>query len=225
MDIWATREKSLFWLDNELKEERIIIETGLELLHTLIRKYEDICRNENNKENGEFATVCGLTIAKFNFLFLGCYSLALDGLAQESGAMGRLMVEIYELLVYFRLDRTRVEEALNGKLPSPGKIARKIQGEFQELRDYFNEHASHYGFTHEANKHLMRKDWQASCFPSHSLNGFRVNLGFLYAFEVFVIVEATSCLIVLGVDNNQMADKVMEWKKNGEVVFQQTNKL
>jgi hypothetical protein len=37
----------------------------------------------------------------------------------------RPILEAYELLIYFRLEPSRVDQAIDGKLPSPGKRAKK----------------------------------------------------------------------------------------------------
>jgi hypothetical protein len=42
------------------------------------------------------------------------------------------------MLIDFRLDPTRIDEALNDHLPSAGRIAKKIAGHFQDLREYLN---------------------------------------------------------------------------------------
>jgi hypothetical protein len=44
-----------------------------------------------------------VTLVKAKNLALGSYSLVLDGLGQEAGALMRPMIEYAELLAYFRL--------------------------------------------------------------------------------------------------------------------------
>jgi hypothetical protein len=61
---------------------------------------------------------------------LGVYSLMLDGLGQEAGALLRPLIETLELLVYLRLEPARIDQAIEEKLPSAGQIAKKIEGEF-----------------------------------------------------------------------------------------------
>jgi hypothetical protein len=88
-------------------------------------------------------------------LALACYSLALDGLAQESGALLRPLLEAIELLAYLLLDPTRVSEVVDGTLPKPGIRARMVDGKFKDLRDYLSRHASHINLSHESMQHTV----------------------------------------------------------------------
>lgn len=67
-----------------------------------------------------YARVCGLTLLKAKHLALGAYSLILDGLGQEAGALLRPFIEYTELLTYFRKFPSKVDAAIKGKLPSAG---------------------------------------------------------------------------------------------------------
>jgi len=75
-----------------------------------------------------YSTVCGLATLKAKNLAHGMYSLMLDGLAQEAGALARRFIEYTELLTYFRMVPDAVNEALSGELPSAGMRAKKIEG-------------------------------------------------------------------------------------------------
>lgn len=65
------------------------------------------------------------------------------------------MVPLDNSLFPFRLDHSRVEKALEGKLPPAGKIAKSIKGQFHDFRKHLNEHASHFGFTNYSLRHLL----------------------------------------------------------------------
>ena len=80
--------------------------------------------------------VCAVTVIKGRNLALGCYSLALDGLAQESGALLRPLLEAIELLGYLRTVPGAVDKAVDGKLPNAGKRAKKIESPFWDLREH-----------------------------------------------------------------------------------------
>lgn len=73
-----------------------------------------------------FGRVCSLVVIKARNLVLACYSLSLDGLAQESGAIFRVLIESLELLQYLREDPQRVIEVLENRLPQAGVIAQRI---------------------------------------------------------------------------------------------------
>jgi hypothetical protein len=86
-----------------------------------------------------YSRVAALTLIKARNLLLASYSLSIDGLAQEAGALLRPFLEAFEKMVYFNEDRSRIEEAINGRLPSAGEIAKRIQGPFKCLRDHLNQ--------------------------------------------------------------------------------------
>lgn len=93
------------------------------------------------------ARAARLAAAKGTVLAQGCFSLILDGLAQESGALVRPLVEVAEFLTYLHTDDRAEREFREDKLPSAGKIAERINGQLKFLRDYLNEDASHLNFS------------------------------------------------------------------------------
>lgn len=111
-----------------------------------------------------------MTIIKGRNLGLACYSLMLDGLAQEGGAVLRPLLESIELTTYFRLDPSRVEDFLNDRLPRAGEIAQQINGRFHALRKYLNDHSSHFGLTFENIQHIVDLN-TGSLRPSQQLGG------------------------------------------------------
>ena len=79
----------------------------------------------------------------------------LDGLAQQSGALLRPLVEVAEFLTYLHTDDRAEREFREDKLPSAGKIAKRINGQLKFLRDYLNEDASHLNFSFDSLRHIV----------------------------------------------------------------------
>ena len=97
MNLWITREESLNALKNKLSIEAQYIEEGFTIIDSLLRIFED------NKSD-IFCMVCSFTLLKGKNLCFSIYSLSLDGLAQEAGALLRPAIECFELLDYFYTD-------------------------------------------------------------------------------------------------------------------------
>ena len=215
MDLWGTRKESLATLERELSQESNIIQEIFQLQDKCILFLV------NSSKASSFTGICGLVLIKSRNLALACYSLALDGLAQESGALLRPLIETLELLTYFKNDPARAEEAINGKLPKAGVIAKKNQGGFKKLRDYLNTHASHFGFTYESMQHLIdSKTGEVKQIQPHNIKVLRMNMGMLFLFQAFVVSEAINCLINMEItDANRIADSFEECKKMGLGIF------
>src|SRR5882757_2532581 len=141
MSLWNTRNNAVVDLDGALKSEAAMLHESFELL--------DECITHLETEHGSrpYSRVCAITLIKGRNLLLGSYSLSLDGLAQEAGALLRPFIEVFEKMVYFNEDPSRIEEAIDGRLPKAGEIAKRIKGQFKALREHLNEHSSHFGFT------------------------------------------------------------------------------
>jgi hypothetical protein len=101
-----------------------------------------------------YSKVCAVTTLKAKNLALGMYSLTLDGLAQEAGALARPFIEYAELLTYFRMVPEAVTDALAGGLPNVGTRAKKIEGFYKRFREHLNEHASHSSYSAHSLAHL-----------------------------------------------------------------------
>jgi hypothetical protein len=127
MNLWQARQKSLEWLATELVEQNALVDKGFEMLDTCIALLNQKSKTSDDELNGRFARVVNITLAKARNLLLGSYSMMLDAVAQEAGALLRPILEAYELLVYFRLEPSRINQAIDGKLPSPGKIAKRLK--------------------------------------------------------------------------------------------------
>ena len=118
MNFWITREESLDVLKSKLSIEARYIKKGFTIIDTLLRIFEE-------NDNDIFCRVCSIVLLKGKNLYFSIYSLTLDGLAQEAGAILRPAIECTELLDYFCTDPKRIKEALENKLPSAGDIAKK----------------------------------------------------------------------------------------------------
>nr|WP_044444424.1 hypothetical protein [Bacillus mycoides] len=124
-------------------------------------------------------------------------SLALDGHAQESGALFRTAIEAYESLIYLKKDPTRVNEFLEDKKPQAGKIAKVIQGQFKEVRSYLNNHSSHFGFKPDSLMHFLQFTDDEDITlkePPFKSEILRRNLGMLANFMIHALFESMACL-------------------------------
>ena len=220
MDLWETRRKSLLWLDNDLASESQYLIKGYTMIDECITLFDEVSQKEKSSLNGRFARICGLTATKGRNLLLACHSLQLDALGQVSGALLRPLIEVVELLNYFRLDPNRVDIAIEGKLPSAGKIAKTISGHFQSLRDHLNDQASHFRFGFHSVFHLLDKQTlRLKAVQSHSPQVLKTNFATLSAFLSFLLLESVSCLFILGIDAKNLADRAETWKSELKTMF------
>src|ERR1700722_10778577 len=147
MPLRKARTEALTFLRRERPAQIGVIDELFVLADDCIDAYE-------SQEGDLYSTMCGLTTLKAKNLALGMYSLTLDGLAQESGALARPFIEYTELLTYFRVLPETVQDALAGELPSAGKRAKKIEGFYRQFREHLNEHASHAAYSSHSLAHL-----------------------------------------------------------------------
>ncbi|MEW6678890.1 MAG: hypothetical protein AB1421_13295 [Pseudomonadota bacterium] len=129
-----------------------VLLAAIELLDRCIDEYESRAKSDT------YARVCGLTLLKAKNLAIGSFSLLLDGLGQEAGALLRPMIEYTELLTYFRLFPEMAEKAAENELPKAGERAKAIKGIYHGLRQHLNEHASHSSYSHYSLSHLLKSD-------------------------------------------------------------------
>ena len=146
INLWTTRDQSITWLEQELLRESEVIREGFDFLNELVELCNRFGSDEGETTRGKTCRICAVTVAKSSHLLLACYSLALDALAQESGALLRPLIETYELLVYLRQNLARTDEVIEGRLPTAGKISQRISGDFEDLRKHINESASHFSY-------------------------------------------------------------------------------
>lgn len=214
MDLWQNREKAKKFVQNELSEEYDVIYQLFKLQNDLIECY--IVEKDN-----DILRIAGIINAKIRSLCHAMLSLAFDGNAQESGAIFRPAIEAYEKLVYLREDSKRVQQFIEGNLPTAGVIARKINGKFKEVREYLNKNASHFGLEYYSIRHLVQihEDGRYTLKPpTISLKVLKENVGTLAVFMIHVLIESIECL-------NEYGIKTIELEKRLEILFIQVNEI
>ena len=211
-DLWKTREEALIALEGTLRQEAETLQEAFALL--------DACITQLLALDTPYTRVCAITMIKARNLELGCYSLALDGLAQEGGALFRLVVETLELLTYFWKDPSRIDEAIEGNLPQAGRIAQQIGGNFKGLRDFLNSHASHFSFTYESLQHiadLQNLSWKVT--QPHNENVLRQNLLFIFLTLLNIAKIGACCLSLAEPLSPTFADALDTLQEKGFGVF------
>ncbi|MHB8089392.1 MAG: hypothetical protein ACYDH2_14210 [Anaerolineaceae bacterium] len=219
MNIWFAREEAIRWLGNELKAQSDVIEKGFDYIGHLVTLYETIGNQESETWIGQYCRVLSITLAKSLHILLGCYSLAMDGLAQESGALLRPLIETHELLIYLRQDKSRIMQVIEGNLPTAGKIGKEIAGENQALRDHLNDNASHFSYKKDSIRHLFAKNASIKSTPTHSIEVFRKNLNVLNALQYITLEEGFTSLDEIMFDVTKFAKEVEEWRIDAITAF------
>lgn len=216
--LWSTRRRAERALNEGLEPFAGLLDEAFSVL--------DGCVNRLERLDQPFGRVCALVLIKARNLGLGCYSLSLDALAQEAGALFRPALECLELLTYFRLDPTRINEALEDRLPKAGVIAQKIEGKFKGLRDHLNTHASHLSVRPEAMAHLV--DIQAGRLrpvQPYSEDVLCENLRTLLAVLIWLAIEAANCTSIgEGNVDDALGDTVEDLKRRAFVLFDQPSR-
>ena len=149
MKLWRTRDNSWTYLKEKRQPRLSVFLELIELLDRCVDEYEARAASDT------YSRVCGLTLLKAKNLAVGSFSLLLDGLGQEAGALLRPMIEYTELLTYFRHFPEKTEKATENALPKAGKRAKAIKGIYHGLRNHLNEHASHSSYSHYSLSHLL----------------------------------------------------------------------
>jgi len=122
----------------------------------LIEMHNEIREIYNN--TSQKIIVQNIIFTKSARLLDGVYVLIKENLGQESGALLRPAIEGIELLDYIKMYPEAFEQLEQGKLPSAGERARKIDGKFKPLRDYLNKDASHFNISYTSMINLMTKE-------------------------------------------------------------------
>ena len=212
MGLWRTRHHSMEMLAKDYKEQAKAIEEAFEAIDECISLFDKQAHEDN------YYLICGLVLAKARNLGLGMYGLMLDGLGQEAGALMRPFIEYHELLKYFRLDPSRIEEAMNEKLPSAGKRAQLIEGYFKEFRDHLNQHASHSSFSDFSLNHLIDKSDMVIRKEQPMLPKVLFkNIGDFFVQMILLAIEAIQCL-----DQHkhiELAKKIEKLRTDGFMLF------
>jgi hypothetical protein len=145
--------------------------------------------------------------------------LAQDGLAQEAGALFRVLAEAIELLIYFEQEPARIDEAIKGKLPSAGEIGKKLQGNFQLLRNFLNQHASHFSYTPDSLKHLHDKSGNWIIVQPHQDAVLAKNMHSLFVLLLLLSNEEMLCLSKANSLDDGLVAKIEAWRMEGQAVF------
>ena len=149
MDLWKTRIDSLSYLEDNHPSRLAVLHETFEVIDCCVDAYEALSASD------VYARICGLTLLKAKHLALGSYSLILDGLAQEAGALIRPFIEYAELLTYFRQFPEMVNRAADNDLPKAGERSKAIKGIYKDSREHLNTHASHSSYSHYSLSHLL----------------------------------------------------------------------
>jgi hypothetical protein len=211
-EMWNARTHAMSAIESELQAEASTIYQAFSLVDEMLVIFRS--------EDTAFCRVAGLTLLKARNFAQGIFSLASDGLAQEAGALLRPLIECLELLTYFCKDPQRINEALEGRLPSAGVIGKRIQGKFQKLRNYLNEHASHFSFAPESMSHLINfdsGDWKVT--QPYNKKVLRTNMTTLFAVLFQLLYQAANCLAYNDLLTDSLEDRLNAFQKKGYTVF------
>jgi hypothetical protein len=190
MNLWMCREESRTALRSTLEPLAVLLEGAFVRVDEAVDYFQKFLL----AEPAAAGRMCAVTVIKGRNLALGCYSLALDGLAQESGALLRPLLEAIELLGFLRAVPGAIDKALDGKLPNPGTRAKHIGSPFQDLREHLNMYASHLGFGAASVRHLL--DMPAGRFRAvqhFSEAVLEQNMATLFVFTAILAREAALC--------------------------------
>lgn len=195
MDLFQCRTRALGEIETNFRTEAGFIERAFSLLDSCLA---DLASRFNDSA---LSRAAGLTAAKGRMLAQGCYTLMLDGLAQEAGALLRPLLEAVEFLTYLHADSRAQKEFTDDKLPSPGEIARRIGGKLQFLREHLNQHASHLSFSFHSLRHIVKigDRIEFDTCPQFHAESFRHNLRMLFLFMSFLLSATVTCIAK---DNN-----------------------
>jgi len=222
MDKFSSRTNANQWLENELKEEAKLLGIGFDLINLCVDELENIYQYNASEESKKFYFVGSITLAKACHLLLGCYSLSIDGLSQEAGALFRPLLEVYELLVYFRNDPGRIQEALSGNLPKAGEIANKVSGKFKDLRKYLNDHSSHFSYKVDSFSHLIDfNNIQINAYPTHSISTFKRNIFTINLFQTILIGEVYYWLDLVQNKNDKLFCLMDSFVQSSKDIFRE----
>ena len=206
MELWKVRNQAQEDLNSRFKDENETLLDTFALIDKCIQRLFTV----GEKENDRFALVCCHTLIKARRYALGCYSLCIDGLAQEAGALFRPFIETWEQLIFYHQEPKRVELALENKLPQAGKIAQKIGSELKGLRDYLNKIASHFSFEPDSLQPMV------TAYDSENL---KTNIRVLFTILCMTAGEAAECLSALGRLDNELAGDILRCREKGLQIF------
>ena len=147
--MWQARTEALDYLTQKQPSQLAVVERTFELFDACVDAYETAPSIEL------YPRVCAVTLVKAKNLAHGAFSLILDGLGQEAGALMRPMIEYAELLTYFRIRPEMTERAVAGNLPKAGERAKAIGSIYKTFREHLNQEASHSSFSEHSISHVI----------------------------------------------------------------------
>ena len=215
MELWQVRNQALAALSDDLKQKNEILERCFALFDECIERFYSF--ESNGDSNERFAYICGQTLVKARRLAIGSYSLCIDGLALEAGALARTLLEAWELLVYFYLKPERIEEAYADRLPTAGGIARAIDDEIhndldlQGLRNHYNQFSSHISFHEEA---------LAPVNVVYDGAMLKTNMRSLFLLLMYIENNAALCLLVINQFDGRLREKIIQLQEDGFRIFE-----
>ncbi|KPV41449.1 hypothetical protein AN478_02445 [Thiohalorhabdus denitrificans] len=182
MALWEVRARSAELLSGPFSEYDRLIQECFEVIAECI----DLC---SHRRDQAYFLATGLALTKARRFALGSYSLMLDGLGQEGGALLRPLIEYYELLTFVRMFPHRAQEVIDNRQPSAGKVAQEIEGRWKGLREYLNDHASHGSFSDHSTGHLYRADGSLASGENVGEETLGTNMSVFYAVSWLVAAE------------------------------------
>ena len=212
MTLFEARERAEEALRDHLRDASAVIEEGFSCLDEEVRRHHQL--------NSEFTRVCAVTLLKARNLLVAIYSLAIDGLAQEGGAVLRPLIGTIEKLPYYRMDPDHVELAITDQLPSEGMIAKEIDGQFQELRDYLSKYSAHSNFSYESLRHLLNlRDGELVFQQPYIEMALRKNLEMVFSFLIISVFEGYKCLNHAGHSDEALLSYIEDVRNRGYSVI------
>jgi hypothetical protein len=209
--LWDSRDEALVVLAEVAPGPLAALEESFSLV--------DDCAVALYDRKSMWGTVTSVLVVKGRNLAQGLYSLSLDSLAQEGGALLRPLIEVVELLEYLAQDPSRVDSVLDSK-PSAGTIAKCIGGSFKPVRDYLNAEASHASFGVDALRHCVEiRDDQPPTLQMQQVFRRTValrNLHVLFGVVGWLAAEAITCLVIAtGEDQPVLAARLEGLRSSG----------
>lgn len=150
--MWQARTEALTYLRHLHPLKIAVIDDTFMLFDACIDAYK------NSESQETYCRVCATSLVKAKNFALGAYSLILDGLGQEAGALIRPMIEYTELLTYFGRFPEKVQLAIDNRLPKAGERAKEIKSVYQQFRRHLNQEASHSSFSDHAIAHVFENN-------------------------------------------------------------------
>lgn len=93
MDLWHARTEALTYLQDKQPSRLAVVERTFELFDATAVAFQAA------PDTTSYSAVCAVALVKAKNLAHGAFSLTLDGLGQEAGALLRPMIEYAELLL------------------------------------------------------------------------------------------------------------------------------